>query len=130
MEKLTELQQEVKAYNERIESLLKAIETELREMPENAAITPLNESGNCYTIKLSDLVKPLISKGKNVNNWSAKFHSFRHQYDMIFEEINRCKSAADKVKKLADIFEKESLIKNGVTEKIHPEVIANFKSIL
>jgi len=130
MEKLTELQQETAAYNARIEKLLKEIEAELRAKPENEAITPLNASGSCYTMKLSDLNKPLKSKGKNINNWSAKFHSFKHQYDMIFTEINKCKNAADKVVKLVEIFENE-YIKNGSgTERIHPQVINHLKSIL
>ncbi len=122
MGKLIELQEETKKYNLKVESILFEIEKSLKDMPENPAITKLNESGSCYTINSSELFKH--------DNWSVTFHNFRHQYEIIFEKLNSCINVERKIKELKSIIE-IGKIKIGVrTERLHPKVIENLKQVL
>ena len=122
MGKLAELQKETKKYNLKVESILFGIEKSLNNMPENPAITKLNESGSCYTINSSELFKH--------DNWSAKFHNFRHQYEMIFDKLNSCINVERKIKELKNIIGTGKITIQGSTERLHPKVIENLKEIL
>lgn len=122
MGKLAKLQEETKKYNLKVESILLEIENSLNNIPENPAITKLNKSGSCYTINSSELFKH--------DNWSAKFHNFRHQYEMIFEKLNSCINVERKIKEFQNIIETGKITIKGNTERLHPKVIENLKEIL
>lgn len=101
------------AKREVIQYLTKRIES----LPENRRIKVLG--ARCFTIRSSDLG----------GNWTAGYHMFKIQYELILERLKSATNirvALDKIIKDGFI-KRSSAIYDRVT--LHPDVIAELKSL-
>ena len=107
---------ELAKYEQALQNLKDDLIAKIRDLPDNPKIHRVKESPHCFVMRSKDLGEC----------WSAEYHDFKYQYEVIIEMIEK-----KNIKQLKTLFEKilsegrayyES--SNGRNKhKFHPEVV-------
>lgn len=110
-----------------IQKIRDEISQKLLSLPQNPRIKSVGQSGNCFTIKVSDLMG---GPGNPHANWSASYHDFRTQYRALADLVQRG-SPETIISRLKNALDRGSLIAGHQSRiTLHPDVIDHVRRLL
>ena len=118
MNTVQQIQSEIDKHMEAMKGLNEVLVQQVRSLPDNTRAKRV--ASHCLIVSSKDLG----------GNWSAEFHDFQKQYELLIEMMVRV--PADKALQIMrDAAEKGAIKQDGFyTVKLHPDVIAHLKRLL
>jgi len=71
------IQKEIERHAQAMNTLIRELKTHILALPDNPRINRISNAPQCFTIKSKDLG----------NNWTAEYHDFKKQYELIVKEL-------------------------------------------
>jgi len=113
---------EVERHKEVMDTLIGDLKTQILNLPDTPNIKRAGTNPHCFTMSFSHLG----------NNWSAEYHDFKKQYEVLVDVLSKCTPDLV-IERLEEIIKAQSVrLANGSTShtfKFHPTVISHLMEV-